>query len=443
MSNVVAVYNMKGGVGKTTTAVNLSYLAASAGRRALLWDLDPQAASSFALRVRPHVHGFGKGSLENGEALTASIKETDYPNLDLLPADFAYRKFDRLLDAVGKPERVVTALLGTLRRDYDVVFLDCPAGFSLLTQGIFASADAVLVPTIPAVLSLRMVARLIKWAARSDSQADLTAFFSMVDIRKTLHRRACEWSAGHPEVFLSGQVPYASVVEQMSVRRMPLPAFAERDAATNAFAGIWSEIETRLHRRGTGTEQREAPVRHKWKCLLETVESLIEQLEATDRSESEAPREALGPDNGVTRATSSSPEARPVDRAASSTNSDVNFAHRFDTDSRDLQRCGYVLELLERPDCLILAVARSSTADQLDDSIGRAEVQIDRCWATQILSGQRSPLEVIERRIGASAAWLIEPVRAAAGRQSLRRIASVVATARPSRAHLRSRADDR
>jgi chromosome partitioning protein len=238
MSNVVAVYNMKGGVGKTTTAVNLSYLAASAGRRALLWDLDPQAASSFALRVRPHVHGFGKGSLENGEALTASIKETDYPNLDLLPADFAYRKFDRLLDAVGKPERVVTALLGTLRRDYNVVFLDCPAGFSLLTQGIFASADAVLVPTIPAVLSLRMVARLIKWAARSDSQADLTAFFSMVDIRKTLHRRACEWSAGHPEVFLSGQVPYASVVEQMSVRRMPLPAFAERDAATNAFAGI-------------------------------------------------------------------------------------------------------------------------------------------------------------------------------------------------------------
>src|SRR5262245_45360822 len=190
MSNVVAVYNMKGGVGKTTTALNLSYLAASAGRRALLWDLDPQAASSFALRVRPHVHDFGKSSLEDGEALTASIKETDYPNLDLLPADFAYRKFDRLLDHVGKPERVVAALLGTLRRDYDVVFLDCPAGFSLLTQGIFASADAVLVPTIPAVLSLRMVARLIKWADRSDSRADLAAFFSMVDRRKRLHRRA-------------------------------------------------------------------------------------------------------------------------------------------------------------------------------------------------------------------------------------------------------------
>jgi hypothetical protein len=111
-----------------------------------------------------------------------------------------------------------------------------------------------------------------------------------------------------------------------------------------------------------------------------------------------------------------------------STNRDVNFVHRFDTERRDLQRCGYVLELRERPDSLIVAVARSSTADQLDDSIGRAEVQIDGNWAMQILSGRMSPLEVIERKVGASAPWLIEPVRAAAGGQSLRRIASVVVT---------------
>ena len=61
--NVIALYNMKGGVGKTTTAVNLSYLAAASGQRTLLWDLDPQAASSFAFRVRPRVAGFGRKSL--------------------------------------------------------------------------------------------------------------------------------------------------------------------------------------------------------------------------------------------------------------------------------------------------------------------------------------------------------------------------------------------
>ncbi len=155
---IVAVYNMKGGVGKTTTAVNLSYFAATAGLKTLLWDLDPQAASSFAFRVRPHVSGFGRQSLEDGQALGAAIKETDYDNLYLLPADFAYRKFERFLGSIGKPERLLPSLLDTLGRDFDVVFLDCPAGFSLLTEGIIASADVVLVPTIPTVLSLRTVA---------------------------------------------------------------------------------------------------------------------------------------------------------------------------------------------------------------------------------------------------------------------------------------------
>src|SRR5262245_34162372 len=132
----VAIYSMKGGVGKTTTAVNLAYLAAVSGQRTLLWDLDPQAASTFAFRIEPRVARFGRRSLE-GDGLSASIKETDYSNLDLLPADFAYRKLDRFLDDIGKPDRVVASLLATFERDYDVLFLDCPAGFSRLSEGIF------------------------------------------------------------------------------------------------------------------------------------------------------------------------------------------------------------------------------------------------------------------------------------------------------------------
>src|SRR5262245_50065932 len=105
--SVIAVCNIKGGVGKTTSAVNLAYFAAQAGQRTLLWDLDPQAASSFAFRVRPRVSGFGRKQLKDGEILAAAIKETDYENLDLLPADFAYRKLDRLLEDTGRPEQVV------------------------------------------------------------------------------------------------------------------------------------------------------------------------------------------------------------------------------------------------------------------------------------------------------------------------------------------------
>jgi chromosome partitioning protein len=401
----VAVYNMKGGVGKTTTAVNLSYVAAAAGHRALLWDLDPQAASSFAFRVRPRVAGFGKKSLESGQGLSDAIKETDYPNLDLLPADFGYRKFDRLLGELGKPERVITALLDTLGCGYDVVFLDCPAGFSLLTEGVLRAADAVLVPTIPTVLSLRTVARLIKWADRSGLPSKLSAFFSMVDRRKTLHRRACEWSATYPEVFLVGQIPYASVVEQMAVRRMPLAVFAARDPATTAFTEIWAELQTRLQQRGEASTWQ----RDRWVHMLQAIESLIERLESADGQKPGAGAQLSGAAEGGAGTRSALEE----------------LVHSFDTERRDLQRSGHVLELRERRGILFVVAAPSGKTDGAHTTRG-AQVQIDSSWALQILAGEMSPLEAFERRLGRPGPCPVENLRAIIGGRSLRRIDSHV-----------------
>lgn len=409
--NVVALYNMKGGVGKTTTAVNLSYLAAAAGQRTLLWDLDPQAASSFAFRVRPRVAGFGRKSLETGEALAAAIKETDYSNLDLLPADFAYRKLDRMLGHLDKPKRVVTELLGTLGRAYDVVFLDCPAGFSLLAEGIFAAADAILVPTIPTMLSLRTLAQLVRWADSSDSPSELAAFFSMVDRRKVLHRRVSEWSASHTDIFLSGQIPYASVVEQMAIRRMPLALFAARDPATAAFASVWSELQSRLRQHD---ESRPRP-RGRWLLQLRTVESLMAKLESADVQESPIPRTAPAVDARDTR--------RP-EPTSGTEGSAVHFVHRFDTQPRDLQRCGYVLELRERTASFSVVAARSDNTTGPDGGPASAEAGIDGWWAMQILSGAMSPLAVLERRLSPPQSQLLESVRAIVGAGRLLRLDS-------------------
>src|SRR5215831_18338173 len=89
---IYATYNIKGGVGKTTTAVNLAYLsAAESGLRTVLWDLDPQAAASFMFRVKPRVKGGGKALIRGKRPLDDAIKGTDFDNLDLIPADFTYR----------------------------------------------------------------------------------------------------------------------------------------------------------------------------------------------------------------------------------------------------------------------------------------------------------------------------------------------------------------
>ena len=403
---VIALYNMKGGVGKTTTAVNLSYLAAAAGQRTLLWDLDPQAASSFAFRIHPRVAGFGRKSLESGEAFAAAIKETDYHNLDLLPADFAYRKLDRLLGNLSDPKRVVTELLEALGRDYDVMFLDCPAGFSLLTEGILAAADAVLVPTIPTVLPVRTLVQLIKWADRNESPSELAAFFSMVDRRKAQHRRACEWSARNAGMFLATQVPYASIVEQMAIRRLPLAVFAGCDSATVAFGRIWTELQTRLQRRDEALPRP----RDRWAIELRAIESLMAQLEPAADSEPTVQK------SDAQQAFERPPAVE-----------EVHFVHSFDTEGRDLQRCGYVLELHERAGSFTVVAARSNLTGDRNSFSECAEVQVDSSWATQILSGAKSPLAVLERRLRPPQSWLLQDVRATVGGARLRRLASSAA----------------
>lgn len=243
---IFATYNIKGGVGKTATAVNLGYLAAMAGHRVLLWDLDPQAAATFLFRIRPRVKGGGKALIQGTRSLDAAIKGTDFDRLDLLPADFTYRNLDLLLDSARKPERKLARLLAPLRAGYDVVILDCPPSISLLSESVLHAADVLLVPLIPTTLSVRTLDQLTEFIDGFDGKRpDILAFFSMIDRRKRLHKEIAATLPAQRKDVATASIPALSIVEQMSVRRAPVTAFAPRSAAAHSYVALWQEAADR------------------------------------------------------------------------------------------------------------------------------------------------------------------------------------------------------
>ncbi len=252
---IYATYNIKGGVGKTTTAVNLAFLAAESGLRTVLWDLDPQGAASFMFRVKPKVKGGGKALIKGRRPLDDAIKGTDFDNLDLIPADFTYRNMDLLLEAAsnggggggdtpgGKPARKLAKLLAPLADEYDAVFLDCPPSVSLVSENVLQAADVILVPLIPTTLSVRTLEQLAGFVAEFNGhRPELLAFFSMVDRRKKLHREITEKLSVERTEVARTVIPALSVIETMSVERAPVVVFAPNTAASRAYRGLWAEL---------------------------------------------------------------------------------------------------------------------------------------------------------------------------------------------------------
>jgi chromosome partitioning protein len=245
MTRVLATYNIKGGVGKTSAAVNLATLAALGGARVLIWDLDPQGASTYLFRVRPKVKGGGRKLVRGKTDVDAAIKGTDHEGLDLLPADFSYRHMDLALGEQKRPTGRLAAILAPLAGDYDYTFLDCPPSISLVSESVFEAADALLVPIIPATLSSRTLEQL-QSVLGSDDGPQVLGFFSMADRRKKLHRELMDSLAQEHPGLLKTVIPSSAEVERMGSHRGALADFAPRSRAARAYVDLWAELRERL-----------------------------------------------------------------------------------------------------------------------------------------------------------------------------------------------------
>ena len=243
----LALYSNKGGVGKTAAAVNLSYLAAQAGAKTLICDLDPQSSATYYFRIKPKLKFGIKGFIKGGMQLKENIKGTDYDNLDLLPADFTHRNLDTAFGKLKRSKQRLRKILKPLKAEYDLIILDCPVTISILAENIFNAVDYTLVPLIPTTLSMRTHRQLLSFCKNNKYDVSkIYTFFSMVDRRKKMHHALMAMAFKEFNGVLRSLIPYLSQIERMGIEREPVAAFAPASVASKAYQNLWSKIQENI-----------------------------------------------------------------------------------------------------------------------------------------------------------------------------------------------------
>jgi chromosome partitioning protein len=189
---VLAISNQKGGVGKTTTAVNLATALAAVDKRVLIVDLDPQGNASTSLGIPINMREINTYHVLMGDAgLDRACVATDVPNLSIVPsgADLAGAELE-LVDVNNREGRLKAAVSGA-SADYDYILIDCPPSLGLLTLNAWVAAQAVLVPLQVEFLALEGVSQLVRTIerVRQSFNPDLVIqgiVLTMVDKRNSL-----------------------------------------------------------------------------------------------------------------------------------------------------------------------------------------------------------------------------------------------------------------
>ena len=246
---IYALANQKGGVGKTTTAINLAACLAEAGQRALVVDLDPQANATSGLGAR--ANGVSSYDLLDGAPLAELARPTRFPNLDLVPAkpDLAGAVVE--LARRDDADRYLADALADATGDWDFVFLDCPPSLGPLTVNALAAADRVLVPVQAEYYALEGLAQLVESVnlirTRLNPRLRIGGvLLTMVDGRTRLAADVSDEVRRHfgDLVFTTG-VPRSVRLAEAPSHGLPVIAYDRRSPGADAYWKVAMELVDR------------------------------------------------------------------------------------------------------------------------------------------------------------------------------------------------------
>ena len=248
MTKIIAITNQKGGVGKTTTAVNLSALVAESGKRVLLVDIDPQGNAT---------SGLGKSDTDDntvyevllGEAAARdAVVPTGFGGLDLMPTSIELAGAEIELVSVDKREGLLKKALEDIKNDYDYIFIDCPPSLSLLTLNALTAADSVLIPIQCEYYALEGVGQLVNTVKliRMKLNPDLKVegiLLTMFDGRTNLCAQVVQEVRNHfrDEAF-DTMIPRNVRLSEAPSYGMPIHLYDPRCAGAQAYRELAAEL---------------------------------------------------------------------------------------------------------------------------------------------------------------------------------------------------------
>lgn len=245
---VIAVYSVKGGVGKTTLAVDMAWRSAVRSKHStLLWDLDPQGGAGWLLGLADSSDSSAASVFRKDANPADLIVASRYPGLSVLRADESMRSLPATLARIGKRKRMArTAAL--LSADYDRIIVDCPPVLNEISEQVFAAADLLIVPLPPSPLSARALPMIqAEILAHHPRHPPILPVLSMYDARRKLHRDVLSgFAAGWPVI------PMSSQIEQTAARRAPIGTFAATSDINARLQRLWDGIESKLAMQAAG-----------------------------------------------------------------------------------------------------------------------------------------------------------------------------------------------